>query len=240
MKYVVLVGDGMSDFPLDELDGHTPLEVAQTPHMDDLARRGQLGLARTIPDGMPAGSDIGNMSIFGYDPRRYYTGRGPLEAINMGIDLADNDVAFRCNTVCIQDGVMADFSAGHIPSDESRPLMRTLDEELGREAFSYELQSGEQGTVHIDHVLEYNRDPRYMRDLLLYKLTLVAQQRVESSPLSTRELIRRLGTSPAQFYRLLDQTNYTKSIDQLLALLSVLDCDVDLVVKERTGRLEPV
>jgi len=126
------------------------------------------------------------------------------------------------------------------PSREN-PIKRVhIDEELGREAFTYELQSGEQGTVHIDHVLEYNRDPRYMRDLLLYKLTLVAQERVQSSPLSTRELIRRLGTSPAQFYRLLDQTNYTKSIDQLLALLSVLDCDVDLVVKKRRGRLEPV
>ena len=126
------------------------------------------------------------------------------------------------------------------PSREN-PIRRVyVDEELGREAFTYELQSGEQGTVHIDHVLEYNRDPRAMRDLLLYKLTLVAQERVRSSPLSARELIRRLGTSPAQFYRLLDQTNYTKSVDQLLTLLSVLDCDVDLVVKKRRGRLEPV
>lgn len=126
------------------------------------------------------------------------------------------------------------------PSREN-PISRVyVDEELGREAFTYELCSGEQGTVHIDHVLEYNRDPRAMRDLLLYKLTLVAQERVRSSPLSARELIRRLGTSPAQFYRLLDQTNYTKSIDQLLTLLSVLDCDVDLVVKKRRGRLEPV
>jgi hypothetical protein len=117
------------------------------------------------------------------------------------------------------------------PSRED-PIERVfVDEELGKEAFTYELQSGQQGTIHVDHVLEYNRDPRYMRDLLLYKLTLVAQERVESSPLSTRELIRRLGTSPAQFYRLLDQTNYAKSIDQLLALLSVLECDVDLVVK---------
>jgi hypothetical protein len=106
-----------------------------------------------------------------------------------------------------------------------------VDEELGNEAFTYELESGEQGTVHIDHVLEYNRDPRYMRDLLLYRLTLVAQERVKSSPLSKRELIRRLRTSPSQFYRLLDQTNYAKCMDQLMALLSILDCEVDLVVK---------
>jgi len=120
-----------------------------------------------------------------------------------------------------------------IPPSRENPIARVyVDAELDNEAFTYELQSGDEGTVHIDHVLEYNRDPRYMRDLLLYKLTLVAQQRVKSSPLSKRELIRRLGTSPAQFYRLLDQTDYRKSIDQLMALLHVLDCEVDLVVKE--------
>ncbi len=114
------------------------------------------------------------------------------------------------------------------------PIKRVyLDEELGNEAFTYELASGGEGTVHIDQVLEYNSDPRYMRDLLLYKLTLAAQKRVKRSTLSKRELIRRLGTSPAQFYRLLDQTNYTKSIDQLMALLGVLDCEVDLVVKRK-------
>jgi hypothetical protein len=114
-----------------------------------------------------------------------------------------------------------------------------VDEELGREAFTYELQSGEEDTVHVDQVLDYNRDPRHMRDMLLYKLTLAAQERVKSSSLSKRELIRRLGTSPAQFYRLLDQTNYSKSIDQLMALLSVLDCEVDLVVQETPRTLEP-
>jgi len=112
-----------------------------------------------------------------------------------------------------------------------------IDSELDNEAFTYVLQSGDEGTVHMDHVLEYNRDPRYMRDQLLYKLTLAAQERVNSSSLSKRELIRRLGTSPAQFYRLLDQTNYKKSIDQLMALLSILDCQVELVVKKKRRRL---
>lgn len=107
-----------------------------------------------------------------------------------------------------------------------------VDEELGHEAFTYELASGEEGTVHIDQVLDYNRDPRYLSDLLLYKLTLVARERVERSRLSKRELIRRLGTSAAQLYRLLDPTNYAKSIDQLVALLSVLDCEVDLIVRK--------
>jgi hypothetical protein len=112
----------------------------------------------------------------------------------------------------------------------------SVDRELGDEAFTYVLASGDEGTVHIDHVLEYNQDPGYLRDLLLYRLTLEVQKRVENSPLSKRELIRRLGTSATQFYRLLDQTNYKKSFDQLFSLLHVLDCDVDLVVKERVPK----
>ncbi len=122
------------------------------------------------------------------------------------------------------------------PSRENPVKSVRVDEELGNEAFTYELRSGEEGTVHIDHVLDYNRDPRYATELLLYRLALAAKKRVESSPLSTRELIRRLGTSPAQFYRLLDPTNYTKSVGQLLTLLSILDCEVDLIVKKRKRR----
>ena len=108
-----------------------------------------------------------------------------------------------------------------------------VDEELAREAFGFELRSGRSGTVHVEQVLEYNQDPSYMRDLLLYKLTLEAQARVVASPLSKREIVRRLGTSAAQLYRLLDQTNYAKSVDQMLNLLRVLDCEVDLVVRAR-------
>jgi hypothetical protein len=122
------------------------------------------------------------------------------------------------------------------PSRENLVKSVCVDEELGNEAFTYELQSGDEGTVHVDQVLDYNRDPRYMNDLLLYKLTVVAQERIKSSSLSKRELIRRLGTSPAQFYRLLDQTNTTKSISQMLALLGILDCEVDLVVKPSNAR----
>lgn len=119
-----------------------------------------------------------------------------------------------------------------IPPSRENPITRVyVDKELDNEAFTYELESGDEGTVHIEHVLDYNRDPRYLRDLLLYKLTLEAQARVEASSLSKREIIRRLATSPAQFYRLLDQTNYKKSIDQLMTLLHILDCEVDLVVK---------
>ena len=111
----------------------------------------------------------------------------------------------------------------------------SVDAEAGREAFSYVLHSGRTGTVHVEQVLGYNQDPTYLRDLLLYRLTLEAQKRVAKSPLSKREIVRRLGTSAAQLYRLLDQTNYRKSVDQLLALLQVLNCDVDLVVRAKTA-----
>ena len=110
-----------------------------------------------------------------------------------------------------------------------------VDAEAGREAFTYVLASGRTGTVHVEQVLEYNQDPSYVRNLLLYKLTLEAQGRIARSPLSKREIVRRLGTSAAQLYRLLDQTNYRKSVDQLLALLQVLDCEIDLVVRTKTA-----
>jgi hypothetical protein len=116
-------------------------------------------------------------------------------------------------------------------SDQVREVY--ADKELGREGFTYVLTSGREGTIHIDSVLEYNKDPNTMADLLLYKLTIEARKRVEQSDLSTREIIRRLGTSATQFYRLLDQTNYSKSLKQLVALLWILDCEVEFVVRRR-------
>ena len=115
------------------------------------------------------------------------------------------------------------------------PIARVyVDKELANEAFTYELKSGKSGTIHIEQVLEYNQDPGYLRDAILYKLTVEAQKRLEKTTLSKREIIRRLGTSAAQFYRLLDQKNYQTSVDQLLSLLHVLDCDVDLVIRAKT------
>jgi hypothetical protein len=108
-----------------------------------------------------------------------------------------------------------------------------IDPDLGREGFSYVLESGGEGTVHGEQVLDYNEDPDYLRQALLYKLSVEAQKRLAESPLSKREIIRRLATSATQFYRLLDQTNTNKSIGQLLSLLHILDCDVDLVVRRR-------
>ena len=116
----------MADHPVESLGGKTPLEHARTPRMDFLARQGILGLARTVPEGMPPGSDIANLSLMGYDPRVSFSGRAPLEALNMGIDLGPGDLAIRCNMVEIRDGVMHDFSAGHIASEFSALVMREL------------------------------------------------------------------------------------------------------------------
>lgn len=122
------------------------------------------------------------------------------------------------------------------PPTVDDPVRRVaVDKDLAREGFTYVLESGREGTVHVEQVLEYNQDPSYLRDLLLYKLTIEAQKRIEASPLSRREVVRRLGTSASQLYRLLDQTNYAKSVDQLLALLQVLDCDVDFVVRAKSA-----
>ena len=131
MKFVVLQGDGMADEPIAELGGKTPLDAAQTPNLDRMARAGILGLTRTIPPGLPPGSDVGTMSVLGYDPTRYHTGRSPIEAASMGVELGSEDVAFRCNLVTLEtpEGgveVMRDFAAGHIPTAEAREIVEDL------------------------------------------------------------------------------------------------------------------
>ncbi len=122
-----------------------------------------------------------------------------------------------------------------MPSSDDPIVRLFVDPEAGREAFSYVLNSGRAGTVHVEQVLEYNQDSAYLRDLLLYRLTLEAQKRIAKTPLSRREVVRRLGTSASQLYRLLDQTNYRKSLDQMVALLQVLNCEIDLVVRPKTA-----
>ena len=131
MKYIIILGDGMADEPLAELGGRTPLEYADTPNMDMIAREGRCGMLRTVPDGFEPGSDVANLSILGYDPRTSYTGRGPLEAASMGVTLHEGEMAYRCNLVAIRDGLMEDFNAGHISSDEGAGLLRDLDARLG-------------------------------------------------------------------------------------------------------------
>jgi 2,3-bisphosphoglycerate-independent phosphoglycerate mutase len=126
MKFVVILGDGMADLPLSELQGRTPLQAAHIPNMDMIAREGRNGLARTVPKGLPPGSDVANLSIMGYEPSRYYTGRAPLEAAAMGVSLGEDEIAFRCNFVTVEDGIMKDYSAGHISSEEGSELIRSL------------------------------------------------------------------------------------------------------------------
>lgn len=131
MKYIVLIGDGMSDKPLKQLKGRTPLEVAKTPNMDFLAQNGVAGWTNNVPSTLPPGSDVAAMSIFGYDPKKYYSGRGPLEAASLGVKLKKDDIAFRCNLVKVKDQKMKDFTAGHIDTREATKIMKMLDRKLG-------------------------------------------------------------------------------------------------------------
>ncbi len=121
------------------------------------------------------------------------------------------------------------------PTPKNRVAEVHVDKELANEGFTYTLDSGKEGTIHIDQVLDYNQDPAHLKERLLYKLTIEAQKRVQSSDLSKREIIRRLSTSAAQFYRLLDQSNYRKTIGQMKALLHILDCEVDIVVRAKSA-----
>jgi 2,3-bisphosphoglycerate-independent phosphoglycerate mutase len=142
MKYLVLQGDGMADEPIAELGGKTPLEAARTPNLDHMAGRGILGLTRTIPRGLPPGSDVGTMSVLGYDPARYHTGRSPIEAASMGVELGPDDIAFRCNLVTLEmpaGGVeiMRDFAAGHPPTAEAAEIVLDMNRALGREGLEF-------------------------------------------------------------------------------------------------------
>ena len=132
MKYLVLVPDGCADEPLAELGGRTPLEAAHMPHLARLAAHAEVGLADVIPAGLPPGSDVGNLAILGYDPAEYHTGRAPIEAAAMGVDLAPDEVAYRCNLVTVgADGTMVDFAAGHVTSEQSHVIVAALDDALG-------------------------------------------------------------------------------------------------------------
>ncbi|MBL7131171.1 MAG: cofactor-independent phosphoglycerate mutase [Candidatus Omnitrophica bacterium] len=137
MKYAILVPDGMADYPDTSLGNKTPLEVAQTPNMDRVVSKGILGQVDTIPLGMTPASDVANMSILGYDPKKYYSGRGPLEAANLGVELKDNDIAFRCNLVTYNEDLMIDYSAGHISNKEAEALINFLNNKLKSKEYRF-------------------------------------------------------------------------------------------------------
>jgi 2,3-bisphosphoglycerate-independent phosphoglycerate mutase len=137
MKYVVLVPDGMADTPIDELNDRTCMEAANAPHMNMIARKGVVGTVKNIPKGMIPASDVANLSILGYDPKKYYCGRGPLEAANLNVELTDSDVAFRFNTVTVYDDKMIDYSAGHITTKETSILVDLLNKKMGNERYHF-------------------------------------------------------------------------------------------------------
>lgn len=144
MKYVVILGDGMADEPIESLGGQTPLAYAKTPVMDELARKGEIGLAHTIPEGMSPGSDTANLSVLGYNPRQYYTGRSPLEALSIGVDMEDSDVALRCNLVTLTEEdapysqqTILDHSSGEISTEDAGVLLKAVADELADETYQF-------------------------------------------------------------------------------------------------------
>src|SRR5512139_2309476 len=149
MKYIILLGDGMADRPCADLGGKTCLQAARTPNLDQLATLGQVGMVHTVPAGFPPGSDVANLTVLGYDPRKYYTGRSPLEAASIGVALGPDDVAYRCNLVTLKitgsaapgsrrrKAVMEDFSAGHISTEEARMLIEEIEGKLGTERIRF-------------------------------------------------------------------------------------------------------
>ena len=142
MKYILLIGDGMGDIPVPELDNKTPLEAANIPTIDRLAINGEMLLVRTVPEGYTPGSDVANLSLLGYEPEKYYTGRAPIEAASMGIEIAPDEIAFRCNLVTVdhpESGkiIMRDFSAGHISTPEAAELISAVQESCGNDLFTF-------------------------------------------------------------------------------------------------------
>ena len=143
MKYAVILYDGMADYPVPALDGKTPMMVAKKPNFDRLAQKGEVGLVRTVAEGLKPGSDVANLSVMGYDPKKYYTGRSPLEAVSIGVKMADDDIALRCNVVTLSDEenyddkTMVDYSAGDISSEDAAEIIKTVQEHFGGGEFDF-------------------------------------------------------------------------------------------------------
>ena len=146
MKYVVVLGDGMADKPIDELNGKTPIEYATTPTMDELSKKSEIGLVHTIPEGMSPGSDTANLSVIGYDPKKYYTGRSPLEALSIGVDMKETDIALRCNIVTVstddktyEEKTIIDHSSSEISTEDAAVLLEAVKKELENDIYKYYL-----------------------------------------------------------------------------------------------------
>ena len=153
MKFVVLVGDGMGDYPVAELGQRTPLQTARIPNIRRIAAAGEVRLVQTVPQGVYPGSDVANLSLLGYDPKSNYTGRAPIEAAGAGVPLQPADAAFRCNLVTIENGLMKDYSAGHITTPEGRQLITDLDRRIGKDGLRFH------GGVSYRHLLVWRNGP---------------------------------------------------------------------------------
>ena len=179
MKYIVVLGDGMADYPVDAFDGKTILEVADKPMMDYMASHGELGMVKTVQDGMKPGSDVANLSVMGYDTSNCYTGRSPLEAASIGIPLKDTDVTFRCNIVTLsdeenyEDKTMLDYSSGEITTEEAAELMKAIAAELDTDAVKFypgisyrHLTVWDHGSTNVDLTPPHDISDRKIKDYL--------------------------------------------------------------------------
>ena len=143
MKYIVVLGDGMADYDVDELGGKTPLECAKKPTIDYMASHGEVGLVKNVPENLSPGSDVANLAAMGYDPQKYYSGRSPLEAVSVGVDMKDTDVIFRCNLVTVSDGepyenkTMIDHSSDEITTAEARELIAAVNDAFANDKFTF-------------------------------------------------------------------------------------------------------
>lgn len=216
MKYIVLIGDGMADRPIDELGGLTPLKKASTPNMDKIAQKGTIGKVHTIPEGFHPGSDVANLSILGYDPAKYYTGRAPLEAASIGVKLNENDVAYRCNLVTLKfdknrtHAAMDDYSSGHITTEEARELIKAVKAGLESEDITFypgvsyrHLMVWENGSLNVECVPPHDILEREItdylpvgeRDVVLRELMRKSVDILEGHPVNKERL--RNGKKPA-------------------------------------------
>lgn len=216
MKYLIILGDGMADEPIAELEGKTPLQYANTPTLDYMAKRSRMGLLKTVPKGFHPGSEVANMSVLGYDLSMTYEGRGSLEAASMGIPVEEGEMAMRCNLICIEDGIIKNHSAGHISNEEATELINYLNQKLGSDVVSFysgvsyrhllKIRGGNKeidctpphdvpGTPFKDVMVKPLSEKGENTAILINKLILRSQELLENHPVNIRR--KQEGKDPA-------------------------------------------
>ena len=216
MKYLIILGDGMADEPIAELEGKTPLQYANTPTLDYMAKRSRMGLLKTVPKGFHPGSEVANMSVLGYDLSKTYEGRGSLEAASMGIPVEEDEMAMRCNLICIEDGIIKNHSAGHISNEEATELINYLNQKLGSDVVSFysgvsyrhllKIRGGNKeidctpphdvpGTPFKDVMVKPLSEEGENTAILINKLILRSQELLENHPVNIRR--KQEGKDPA-------------------------------------------